>query len=88
MPEARHCDRPVSEGKSRTAHMHVFEESDSGILPMSHSNKNGKSLAESEEGRPLIRENTHQASTHSTQSEARVSPVWQVCAGQQGNGRR
>jgi group II intron reverse transcriptase/maturase len=40
---------------------------------MSHSNKNEKSLAESEEGRPLIRENTRQASTRSTQSEARVS---------------
>ena len=73
MPEAKHCDRPVGEGKSRTAHMHVFEESDSGILPMSHSNKNGKPSAESEEGRPLIKENTHQSSTHSTQSEERVS---------------
>jgi len=30
-------------------------------------------LAESEEGRPLIKENTHQRITHSTQSEARVS---------------
>ena len=30
-------------------------------------------MAESEEGRPLIKENTHQSSTHSTQSEARVS---------------
>jgi len=40
---------------------------------MNHSNKDGKLSAESEEGRPLIKENTHQASTHSTQSEARVS---------------
>lgn len=40
---------------------------------MSHSNKDGKPLAESEEGRPLIKENTHQSSTHSTQSEVRVS---------------
>ena len=36
--------------------MHVPEESDSGILPMSHSNKDGKPLAESEEGRLLITE--------------------------------
>src|SRR5215471_11727057 len=41
--------------------------------PMNHSNKDGKPSAESEEGRPLVKENTHQSSTHSTQSEARVS---------------
>ena len=41
--------------------------------PMNHSNKDEKSLAESEEGRPLIEENTHQASTRPTQSGARVS---------------
>jgi RNA-directed DNA polymerase len=40
---------------------------------MNHSNKDGKPWAESEEGRTLIKENTHQSSTHSTQSEARVS---------------
>jgi hypothetical protein len=39
---------------------------------MNHSNKDGKPLAESEEGRPLIKENTHQSSTLSTQSEVRV----------------
>src|SRR3954468_7287944 len=40
---------------------------------MSHSTKDGKPSAEGEEGRPLVKENTHQSSTHSTQSEARVS---------------
>src|SRR3954466_5339530 len=40
---------------------------------MNHSNKSGQPPAESEEGRPLIKENTHQLSTHSTQSEVRVS---------------
>ena len=40
---------------------------------MNHSNKGGKPLAEGEEGRPLVKENTHQSRTHSTQSEARVS---------------
>ena len=53
--------------------MHVFEESDSGIVPMNHSNKSGQPPAESEEGRPLIKENTHQSSTHPTQSGVRVS---------------
>jgi RNA-directed DNA polymerase len=73
MPEAKLCDRPAGEGNSRTARVHVFEESDSGAVPMNHSNKSGKPPAEGEEGRPLIKENTHQSSTHSTQSEARVS---------------
>jgi group II intron reverse transcriptase/maturase len=40
---------------------------------MNHLNNDGKPFAEGEEGRPLIKENTHQSSTHSTQSEARVS---------------
>src|ERR1051325_8889322 len=50
-----------------------FQESGSGTVPMNHSNKSGGPPAESEEGRPLIKENTHQSSTLSTQSEARVS---------------
>jgi RNA-directed DNA polymerase len=41
--------------------------------PMNHSNKSGKPPAESEEGRPLIKENTHQPSTLPTQSGVRVS---------------
>ena len=53
--------------------MHVTEESDSGIVPMNQSNKVEQSMAESEEGRPLIEENTHQSSTRPTQSGARVS---------------
>src|SRR5579862_7082212 len=73
MPEANIRNRPAGEGKRRTARMHVFEESDSGTVPMNHSNKSGKPPAEDEEGRPLIKENTHQSSTLSTQSEARVS---------------
>jgi hypothetical protein len=48
--------------------MHIFEESDSGVLPMNHSNKDGRLSAESEEGRPLIKENTHQPHTFPTQS--------------------
>ena len=88
VPEANLRNRPAGEGKSRTARMHVFEESDSGTVPMNHSNKSGKPPAESEEGRPLIKENTHQSSTHSTQSEVACPKGWRVCARQQGNGRR
>jgi len=53
--------------------MYVSEESDSGIVPMNHSNKIEQSMAESEEGRPLIKENIHQPSTRPTQSGTRVS---------------
>jgi RNA-directed DNA polymerase len=73
VPEAILRDRPAGEGSSRTARVHVFEESDSGTVPMNHSNNSGQPPAENEEGRPLIKENAHQLSTHSTQSEARVS---------------
>jgi group II intron reverse transcriptase/maturase len=40
---------------------------------VNHSNKDGKPLAENEEGRPLIKENARQPNTCSTQSEKRVS---------------
>jgi hypothetical protein len=53
--------------------MHISEESDSGTVPMNQSNKDERLLAEIEEGRPLIEENTFQPSTGSTQREARVS---------------
>ena len=42
MPEANLRDRPAGEGKSRAARMRVFEESDSGTVPMNHSNKDGR----------------------------------------------
>ena len=32
MPEASLCDRPAGEGRSRTARVHVFEESYSGVV--------------------------------------------------------
>jgi hypothetical protein len=38
--------------------MHIPEESDSGIVPMNHSNKDGTSLAESGEGRLLMEQST------------------------------
>ncbi len=72
-PVGHEDGRPAGEGDSDTARMHVAEESDSGIVPMNHSNQDGEPLAESEERRPLIKENTHQSGTHPTQSGARVS---------------
>src|SRR5271168_5514975 len=71
--------RTAGEGLGRKARMNVAEESDSGVLPMNHSNKIEQSMAEGEEGRPLIKENTHQSSTRPTQSGARVSLGWRVC---------
>src|SRR5205809_4882563 len=73
MPAANVSRRTAGEGSGRTTRVHVSEESDSGILPMNHSNKDGKPLAESEEERPLIKENTRQPNTYPTQSEKRVS---------------
>ncbi len=70
---AGNSGRTVGEGSGRNARVHASEESDSGILPMNHSNKIEQSMAESEEGRPLIKENTHQSNTRPTQSGARVS---------------
>ena len=65
--------RSVDEGQSHKVRMYVPEESHSGIVPMNHSNKDGASLAESEEGRLLIKENVRPPNTHPTQSGERVS---------------
>src|SRR3984957_19644611 len=73
VPAAKHCCRTAGEGSSRTARVYIFEESDSGIVPMNHSNKDGKPYTESEGGRPLIKENTRQPNTYPTQCEKRVS---------------
>src|SRR5213595_3137757 len=72
-PAAQPCGRSAGEGKSHTARAYVFEESHSGIVPMNHSNKDGKPSAESAEGRPLIKENACQPNTYSTQSGKGVS---------------
>ncbi len=55
--------RTAGEGPGRTARMYACEESDSGVVPMNHSNKDGKPRAESEEGRLLIGENNRKSST-------------------------
>ena len=43
-PAAQPGRRSAGEGLGRTARMHVCEESDSCIVPMNHSNKDGKGV--------------------------------------------
>jgi len=75
-PAVQPDSRAVGEGLGHTARMNVSAESHSGELPMSHlshSNKDKRSSAESEEGRPLIKENAGQPHTYATQSGKGVS---------------
>ncbi len=65
-PAARVSRRTAGEGLGHTARMYVYEESDSGIVPMNHSNNDGTSSAESEEGRLRIKENTLPLDTYPT----------------------
>ena len=46
--------------------MDVAEESHDGIVPMNHSNKDKRPLAENEEGRPSVKENAGQPHTYPT----------------------
>jgi RNA-directed DNA polymerase len=72
-PDAKPGTRTAGEGESRTARMYVPEESHDGIVPMNHSNKDKRPLAENEEGRPSIKENAGQPRTCPTQSGEGVS---------------
>jgi hypothetical protein len=68
--------RSAGEGPGHTARVYVSEESHCGIVPMNHSNKDGSSLAESEEARLRIKENTRPLDTYPTQrGTARVPRV-------------
>jgi hypothetical protein len=53
-PAAKPGSRTVGEGNSRTACMYVPEESHDGTVPMNHSNKDRRPLAESEEERGAV----------------------------------
>ena len=76
MPAANVSRRTAGEGSGHTARVYVSEESHCGIVPMNHSNKDGTSSAESEEGRLRIKENTLPFDTYPTQSgTARVPRV-------------
>ena len=60
--------------------MYVSEESHRGIVPMNHSNKDGTSSAESEEGRLRIKENALPSGTYPTQSGTARVPRVGECA--------
>src|SRR5215472_16903507 len=66
-PAVQANGRSAGEGPGRTARVHVCEESHCGIVPMNHSNKDGISSAESEEGRLRLKENTFPFDTYPTQ---------------------
>ena len=72
-PAVQPGGRSAGEGSGRTARTDVAEESHSGVVPMTHSNKDKRPSAESEEGRPLIKENAGQPHTCPTQSGKGVS---------------
>ncbi len=72
-PTAQPSRRSAGEGQSHKARVYVHEESHGGILPMNHSNKDRTSLAETGEGRPLIKENARQPNTYPTQGGKGVS---------------
>jgi hypothetical protein len=77
--------RSASEGLGRTARMHVTEESHCGIVPMNHSNKDGRLVGGGEEGRLRIKENTLPLHTYPTQSgTARVPRVGERAANRWG----
>src|ERR1035441_5114865 len=57
----------------RNARMHAPEESDRGVVPMNRSNNEAQAEAESEEGRPRIKENVSPTYTPPTQGGERVS---------------
>jgi hypothetical protein len=80
MPATNVCRRTAGEGSGHRARMYVSEESHSGIVPMNHSNKDSTSLAESEEGRLLIKENTFPSRTYPTQSGSARVPWVGECA--------
>jgi hypothetical protein len=79
-PAVKPDGRPAGEGPGRTARVYVCEESHSGVVPMNHSNKDMRSSAESEEGRPLIKENAGQSDTYPTPSGTARVPRVGECA--------
>jgi hypothetical protein len=78
-PAVQTDGRSAGEGLGRTARMYVSEESDRSIVPRNHSNKDGVSSAESEEGRLRIKENTFHSTRTRHRAGLRVSHGWPVC---------
>jgi hypothetical protein len=80
MPATKVHRRTAGEGSGRTARVYVCEESHCGVVPMNHWNKNGTSLAESEEGRLRLKENILSLDTYPTQSGTARVPGVEECA--------
>ena len=76
MPAANVSRRTAGEGSGDTARVYVSEESHRGIVPMNHSNKDGTSSAESEEGRLRIEENLSHPTRTRHRAGLRVSHGW------------
>jgi hypothetical protein len=75
-PAVQTDSRSAGEGLGRTARMYASEESDRGIVPMNHSNKDGVSSAEGEEGKLRIQENTSHSTRTRHRAGLRVSHGW------------
>src|SRR5215471_3036263 len=75
-PAAQPGSRSAGEASGHTARMYVSKESDRGIVPMNHSNKDGVSSAESEEGRLRITENISHSTRTRHRAGLRVSHGW------------
>ena len=80
IPAAQLGSRSAGEGQGRTARMYISEESDRGVIPMNHSNKDGFPSAEDEEGRLRIKENTFPFDTYPTPSGTARVPRVGECA--------
>jgi len=80
MPAANVSRRTAGEGSGRTARVHVCEESDSGILPMNHSNKDGRLVGGEWGGKAADPENTFPSGTFPTQSGCVHVPQVDECA--------
>jgi len=81
IPAVRIGCRTAGEGLGRTARVHVSEESHCSIVPVNHSNQDGTSSAESEEGRLRLKENALSSDTYPTQSGIARVPQVRECAG-------
>jgi hypothetical protein len=79
-PAVQTDSRSAGEGLGRTARMYVSEESDRGVIPMNHSNKDGFPSAEDEEGRLRIKENPFPFDTYPTPSGTARVPRVGECA--------
>ena len=79
-PAAQPGSRSAGEGSGRTARVYVCDESHCGVVPMNHSNQDGVSSAESEEGRLRLKENTFSFDTYPARCGAARVPRVGECA--------